>query len=252
MQYKFPSRKSVKSKACSCKLWCSNQAPLLSMESSPQWQPYPFSSHFLPGRHREMWNSLKSFVSDQRKFSQCKLGRDCQRLRSSPLSIIYCKGVRVNFPGCRWVWRQQPGQTLLASPPTAGQCWQGGEAAWRQHSLTILGWWLCAVQDLLPLSVACRPHSCPLKCKWALLKSYLSFMNTQQRTKHTEACCLYSTFPLPWCSEEVFSCFLIIFTSQNRYPVINMQETKLQNNSMISLSLLGELAGDGKTAQLSQ
>lgn len=84
---------------------------------------------------REMQNSLKSSISDQKKLSQCRSGTDWQGRCSISLLISHCKEGWGNFSGCCMAWRQQPEQNLLDSHPTAGQCCQDDEAAWRQHSL---------------------------------------------------------------------------------------------------------------------
>lgn len=64
---------------------------------------------------------------------------------------------------------------------------------------------------------------------------------------NAEACFLCKTFSFPWCSKGGFLCFLIYLIPYDKH----VQKTKLQNKSMISLRLLGELHGDGMTAQLS-
>lgn len=139
-------------------------------------------------------------------------------------------------------WRQQPGQNLLDSPPTAAQCWEDDKAAWRQHSLSRSGLLVacssgsysigfCGIQTtLLPFKVQVD----------SLLISYLMFFTNIEQSPETKENhkenvtrsvypvqkLVFSTALFPF--HDVLKCFFMfphylpISTSQNRYPMINI------------------------------
>lgn len=194
-------------------------------------------------RVRETRNSLKSSISDQRKFSQHRLGRDCQRLCSSSLLISHCEGSWLNCSGCCMAWRQQSGQNLLDSPPTAGQCWEDDEAAWRQQSLSC-SWAAGCVQCWIFCHRFLRDSAYTLAIYsaggfsgnklpdifhkyWTESRLWRTIMGRTQHAVHTQCrslCSLRHFFPsvMFWSVFFMFCHYLSIFIRENRYPMINM------------------------------
>lgn len=186
-----------------------------------------------------MQNSLKSSISDQKKLSQCRSGTDWQRCCSISLLISCSKEGCIDFSGCSMAWRQQPEQrfTSYSRPVLPG--WWG---CWKATQLELLWnagcmqcwiffhwfWWDSNYFLAISSGSGLPVNKLPDVFSWTLNRvQKLKKSHREIATCNVYPVCrkLFSPQHFPssrfW-SFFMFPHYLLIFTSQNRYPMINM------------------------------